>query len=161
MTVLKGLEEVDLSAPDAAEKINALAKGLLDKNAELNKSLAEVKTETRQQQIGENSAAELESLRQFKVNAEIQAAKDAQDWQKADELKTARYEDELKSKAELIAEFEKDKAFCMAPVNDGGDGSGGAKTPSQNQSNNKASEDAKAKGDLSAFLTAEMSKPNE
>jgi len=87
--MLNGIENIDLTAPDAMDKINALAEGLANKNQEL---LAKVSSK------GDNSAAtsaELEALRGYKTQAEIQKAKDDEKWQEALELEKKSFETQI------------------------------------------------------------------
>ena len=61
-------------------KINALAEGLANKNAELLGKVSNNET------LSAAEKAKLTELETFKSNAEIQAAKDAEKWNEASEL---------------------------------------------------------------------------
>lgn len=88
--MLNGIEEIDLTAPDAKEKINALAEGLANKNKEL---LSKVSSKDENNAA---TAAELEALRGYKTQAEIQKAKDDEKWQDALELEKNSFQSQLK-----------------------------------------------------------------
>jgi hypothetical protein len=104
--MLNGLDQIDLTLPDALEKINALAKGLSDKNAEL---LGKV---TDKDSLSAAEIAKLKGLEDFKANSEIKAAKDAEDWTEATRLQTEKHQKEIedlglvgKSDKELITKL--------------------------------------------------------
>ena len=104
--MLKGLEGIDLSSPDAAAQIHALALGLSDKNAEL---LGKV---TDKDSLSAAEIAKLKGLEDFKANAEIKAAKDAENWEEATRLQVEKHQKEMddlglvgKSDKELITKL--------------------------------------------------------
>tara|TARA_R110000772_G_scaffold137781_1_gene246708 strand:+ start:40 stop:648 length:609 start_codon:yes stop_codon:yes gene_type:complete len=104
--MLKGLESIDLSSPDAAAQIHALALGLSDKNTEL---LGKV---TDKESLSASEVAKLKGLEDFKANSEIQAAKDAENWTEATRLQTEKHQKEMedlgligKSDKELITKL--------------------------------------------------------
>jgi hypothetical protein len=104
--MLKGLEGIDLSSPDAAAQIHALALGLSDKNTEL---LGKV---TDKESLSAAEIAKLKGLEDFKANSEIKAAKDAEDWTEATRLQTEEHQKEIealglvgKSDKELITKL--------------------------------------------------------
>lgn len=84
--MLNGIEEIEGLTPEQIEAINAKAKGLADKNAELLGKYNSTKTA---------AEAELEALKQFKSNAEIKAAEDAKNWEEATRLKEEAHAKEL------------------------------------------------------------------
>tara|TARA_R110002012_G_scaffold155375_1_gene316224 strand:- start:55 stop:660 length:606 start_codon:yes stop_codon:yes gene_type:complete len=75
--MLNGLEGIDLTAPDALDKINALAKGLSDKNADLLGKISSGKEQSTA------SAAELENLRLFKQGADQKILEEGQQYEQA------------------------------------------------------------------------------
>ena len=75
--MLNGLEGIDLTAPDALDKINALAKGLSDKNADLLGKISSGKEQSTA------SAAELENLRLFKQGADQKIPEEGQQYEQA------------------------------------------------------------------------------
>jgi hypothetical protein len=79
--MLKGLDEIDLTAPDALERIHELAGGLLSKNAEL---LGKVSTKD---DLTAAERSKLAALEQSEANSQIEKAKAASDWAEADRLK--------------------------------------------------------------------------
>ena len=104
--MLNGLDQIDLTSPDALEKINALAKGLSDKNAEL---LGKV---TDKDSLSAAEVAKLKALEDFKANSEITAAKEAENWAEATRLQTEQHQKEIedmglvgKSDKELITKL--------------------------------------------------------
>ena len=99
--MLDGLDKIDLTADDAMEQINALANGLVGKNAELLEKLSAGKLS------GNESAAELENLRLFKQNAEQNILEEGQQYAEAKKgLIDAHTADMLKLN-ERITGFEK------------------------------------------------------
>ena len=80
LIMLKGLESIDLSSPDAAAQIHALALGLSDKNAEL---LSKVSTKD----LTAAERSKLTALEASEANSQIEKAKAASDWAEADRLK--------------------------------------------------------------------------
>ena len=79
--MLNGLNDIDLTLPDALDKINALAKGLSDKNAEL---LGKVSTKD---DLTTAERSKLLALEASEANNQIEKAKAANDWAEADRLK--------------------------------------------------------------------------
>ncbi len=84
--MLNGIDKIEGLTPEQIEQLNGLATGMHNTTVSLNGDLANLKTETRQKQMGSDSAAELQNLRQFKVNSELDSAKSAQDWEQATKL---------------------------------------------------------------------------
>ena len=211
--MLKGLEGIDLSSPDAAAQIHALALGLSDKNTEL---LGKVSSKD---DLTAAERSKLTALELSEANSQIEKAKAASDWAEADRLKdvanntrfeeltaqnqsykqgeetrlitdgiraqfnelkvsplhSAGYESMFKSQSKVIdgqamigdktqseyiaawAQTDSGKASCLAPVNDGGDGSGGSgKPPIDTGKINQPALDAQKSGDLGAYLAATM-----
>ena len=104
--MLNGLDKIDLTSPDALEQINALAKGLADKNTEL---LGKV---TDKDGLTAAEIAKLQGLEEFKANSDIKAAKDAEDWTEASRLQDEKHKIALealsvtgKSDKELITKL--------------------------------------------------------
>ena len=104
--MLNGLDKIDLTSPDALEQINALAKGLADKNTEL---LGKV---TDKDGLTAAEIAKLQGLEEFKANSDIKAAKDAEDWTEATRLQDEKHKVALealsvtgKSDKELITKL--------------------------------------------------------
>ena len=79
--MLKGLEGIDLSSPDAAAQIHALALGLSDKNTEL---LGKVSTKD---DLTAAERSKLTALELAEANSQIEKAKAASDWAETDRLK--------------------------------------------------------------------------
>jgi len=79
--MLNGADKIDGLTPEQLEQINGLANGLNSKNQELLDKLSANKGNN------ELNSAELESLKQFKHNAELKAAEDAKNWNEATKLK--------------------------------------------------------------------------
>lgn len=86
--MLNGIDEIDLTAPDAKEQINKLAEGLINKKQELENKIANKDTLTASER------AKLSELEQFKSQAEIKSAEDAQNWEKATQLKQEAWQKE-------------------------------------------------------------------
>ena len=84
--MLNGLDKIDLTSPDALEQINALAKGLADKNTEL---LGKV---SGKDDVNASEAARVKALEDFQSNAEIKAAQDAQNWEEATRLQNEKHQ---------------------------------------------------------------------
>ena len=74
--MLIGLDKLEGLTPELIEQINGLAGGLITKNAEL---LGKV---TDKDSLSASEVAKLKGLEDFKANAEIQAAKEAETGQK-------------------------------------------------------------------------------
>jgi len=87
--MLNGLDKIDLTSPDALEQINALAKGLADKNTEL---LGKV---SGKDDVNASEAARVKALEDFQSNAEIKAAQDAQNWEEATRLQSEKHQKEI------------------------------------------------------------------
>tara|TARA_R110000850_G_scaffold108_3_gene867 strand:- start:1813 stop:2418 length:606 start_codon:yes stop_codon:yes gene_type:complete len=87
--MLNGLDKIDLTSPDALEQINALAKGLADKNTEL---LGKV---SGKDDVNASEAARVKALEDFQSNAEIKAAQDAQNWEEATRLQNEKHQKEI------------------------------------------------------------------
>ena len=79
--MLKGLEGIDLSSPDAAEQIHALALGLSNKNTEL------LTKEATKDGLTAAERSKLTALELSEANSQIEKAKAASDWAEADRLK--------------------------------------------------------------------------
>ena len=95
--MLDGLDKIDLTADDAMDQINALAGGLVGKNAQLLEKLASGKD------ANSASAAELEALKLFKQNADVKIAEDAQSYTDAKAL-TQTAHDEALAKIQGVAD---------------------------------------------------------
>ena len=109
--MLNGLEEIDGLTPEQIEAINGKAKGILDKNAEL---LGKISSNSNDKSA---SAAELQALKQFKTNAEIKAAEDAKNWDKATKLKQEAWD---KEKEDLTkSNFEGKELISKLLIGDG------------------------------------------
>lgn len=87
--MLDGLDKIDLTADDAMDQINALAGGLVGKNAQLLEKLADSKG------ASSASAAELEALKLFKQNADVKMAEDAKSYTDAKALTQTAHEEAL------------------------------------------------------------------
>jgi hypothetical protein len=79
--MLNGLDKIDLTSPDALEQINALAKGLADKNTEL---LGKV---TDKEGLTAAERSRFDALETYEAESKIELAKAANDWAEADRLK--------------------------------------------------------------------------
>ena len=79
--MLKGLEGIDLSSPDAAAQIHALALGLSNKNTEL------LTKEAAKDGLTAAERSKLTALELSEANSQIEKAKAASDWAEADRLK--------------------------------------------------------------------------
>lgn len=98
--MLDGLDKIDLTADDAMEQINALATGLVGKNAQLLEKLSLGK------EAGSASAAELEALKVFKQNSDVKTAEDAQSYTDAKALTQTAHEADMLKLSERITGFE-------------------------------------------------------
>lgn len=78
--MLNGLDKIEGLTAEQIEAINGLGKGLVDKNADLLTKLQASKDN------GTASSAELEALKQFKSNADVKTAEDAQSYTDAKQL---------------------------------------------------------------------------
>lgn len=78
--MLNNLESIEGLTPEQIVAINELSKGLSDKNADLLGKL------TAGKEAGTASAAQLEALQQFKSNADVKTAEDAQSYTDAKQL---------------------------------------------------------------------------
>lgn len=100
----KDLAGIDLSADNALELIlaaaNARSDGLSNKNTELLGKLSS------NENLSAAEKAKLIELETFKSNADIKAAKDAEDWQAASDLQTTAHEVELTKASERILGYE-------------------------------------------------------
>jgi hypothetical protein len=104
--MLIGLDKLEGLTPELIEQINGLAGGLITKNAEL---LGKV---TDKDSLSASEVAKLKGLEDFKANAEIQAAKEAENWTEATRLQTEKHQKEMedlglvgKSDKELITKL--------------------------------------------------------
>ena len=98
--MLKGLEAIEGLTPEMQEQINALAKGLVDKKTELEGKVAN------SQQLTAAEKQKLVELESFISNADIQSAKDAEDWQAASDLQKAAWETEKQSMTDRLTGYE-------------------------------------------------------
>ncbi len=87
--MLIGLDKLEGLTPELIEQINGLAGGLITKNAEL---LGKV---TDKDSLSASEVAKLKGLEDFKANAEIQAAKEAENWTEATRLQTEKHQKEM------------------------------------------------------------------
>lgn len=106
--MLKGLEEIlaklelgDEVKTALAEQVNGLADGLVTKNNELLQKLQERKD------AGTASAAELEALRQFKENADMDAAAASKNWDETKRLMEEKHTKEMAALQERVDKAEK------------------------------------------------------
>lgn len=87
--MLNGLDEVEGLTDEQKEAINNLAGGVVSKNTELLEKLQKSKDS------GTATTAELEQLRQFKENADIQAAEASKNWEETKKLLQEKHDKEL------------------------------------------------------------------
>ena len=99
--MLDGLDKIDLTAADAMEQINALATGLVGKNAQLLEKL------TAGKDAGNQSAAELENLRLFKQNAEQNILEEGKQYAEAKQGLIDTHTADMLKLNERITGFEK------------------------------------------------------
>lgn len=78
--MLNGIDKIEGLTHEQIEAINELGQGLVDKNADLLSKLAAGK------EAGAASGAEFEALKQFKSNADVKSAEDAQSYTDAKKL---------------------------------------------------------------------------
>ena len=111
----KDLAGIDLKADNALELILAAANtrsdGLSNKNTELLNKLSGNKDQSA------SSAAELEALQQFKLNADVQTAEDAKNWKEADKLRDESHKAELLKRE---TESQSDKSLIKTLLIDNG-----------------------------------------
>ncbi len=98
--MLNGLDKIEGLTPEMQEQINALAKGLADKNTDLLGKLSITKDS------GAATAAELEGLRAYKSNSELKATEDAASYQEAKELTAAAHKADMLKLNERINAYE-------------------------------------------------------
>jgi hypothetical protein len=115
--MLKGIENIDLTADDAVDQINALAAGLVSKKDELKDLLAKANTEARKERIGEASAAELERLRQFEKTALRSQEEEKGNYQKALDMAQSDFTKQLESLQSQLQE--KESALTKLLIDDG------------------------------------------
>ena len=89
MPPLNGIDDIEGLSDDQKTAINGLAQGVLDKNTELLAKQAQLKTSNH------DSLSELEKLQQFKQNADIKSAEDAENWKETKELMQTQHNEEL------------------------------------------------------------------
>ncbi len=109
--MLIGLDKLEGLTPELIEQINGLAGGLITKNAEL---LGKV---TDKDSLSASEVAKLKGLEDFKANAEIQAAKEAENWTEATRLQTEKHQKEME---ELGLIGKSDKELITKLLIDGG-----------------------------------------
>ena len=109
--MLIGLDKLEGLTPELIEKINGLAGGLITKNAEL---LGKV---TDKDSLSASEVAKLKGLEDFKANAEIKAAKEAENWTEATRLQTEKHQKEME---ELGLVGKSDKELITKLLIDGG-----------------------------------------
>jgi hypothetical protein len=109
--MLIGLDKLEGLTPELIEQINGLAGGLITKNAEL---LGKV---TDKDSLSASEVAKLKGLEDFKANAEIQAAKEAENWTEATRLQTEKHKKEME---ELGLVGRSDKELITKLLIDGG-----------------------------------------
>lgn len=98
--MLQGIEQIEGLTPEQMEQINNLAGGLANKNQELLEKLSAKKDQ------GTASAAELEQLRQFKAQAERQAAEDQKNWKEAERLLKESHQKDLEKMQQQLQQHE-------------------------------------------------------
>ena len=100
----EGLKSIEGLSDDQQKLIsdlgNSLSLGLVDKNTELLGKLGKVKGDAG------TSAAELESLKQFKHNADVKSAEDAKNWSEASRLKDETHQADLEKSSEKVTVLE-------------------------------------------------------
>ena len=109
--MLIGLDKLEGLTPELIEQINGLAGGLISKNTEL---LGKV---TDKDSLSASEIAKLKGLEDFKANAEIQAAKEAENWTEATRLQTEKHQKEME---ELGLVGKSDKELITKLLIDGG-----------------------------------------
>ncbi len=98
--MLNGLDKIEGLTPEMQKQINALATGLMDKNADLLGKLSSTKD------TSAATAAELEGLRAFKSSSELKATEDAASYQEAKELTAAAHKADMLKLNERISAYE-------------------------------------------------------
>lgn len=109
--MLKNIESIEGLTPEQVEAINKLAGGLHNKNNELLDKVSAGK-----QHISA-SESEIETLRLFKENADLQAAESAKDWEASKQLISEKHSKEIER---LTGESESDKGLIRTLLIDNG-----------------------------------------
>ncbi len=94
--MLNGIEDIDLTSPDAIEQINKLAEGMSNKNQEL---LGKI---SKSNELSAAERAKLAELEDFRTNFDIESAKNAEEWNQASELQKQKFE---KENGKLVSEL--------------------------------------------------------
>lgn len=89
MPPLNGIDEIEGLSDEQKTAINGLAQGVLDKNSEL------LAKQSKLRETNTESLSELEKLQQFKQNADIKTAEDAENWKETKELMQTQHNEEL------------------------------------------------------------------